>query len=1643
MKVLVRRNEDGTAPARKTDKKIDLAAERVKLQQRIKDRKAAEQAKILAVERAKVPEDDALDTEIQKQKSAALEEVLSKLSDVSIAVLHALKEKPYIKATDPLLVRGHQIKPGKMIEALKQLGLVKTSTNNRRLQRAPHELKPVEDGWIIRGPKYEAVRNILPDLITETRPIYELQKLEPRRELIEINALAPQDKHSEYLSELSEKERAVLKRIARAQKPIKSTGTTKAVNKGTFFPVRDYVQPLVNKGVFLVNKSGYIELTEKGKEYSTFVTDQAVSTPMAGLIADFKKIEAEIKAEPSVTKGELTVNAIENYPSLAGREAFQRILEAEDGYSENGESFFEYPGYGTQTISEETFDELENAGFIYEKDGYWYANEVVEPLKTSLDNEIDMRGKKKVDTNALRRQLIGTQVRDFLRSKGLHKTETGTTREDAVKKITAFLGLPSLPDNIRVVETQAEIPAEALTALRTTAEARDLSGVTHNGVSYIIAANSANPVATLVHEASHIAIRSDKTFAENYYKALNALNMKESPGLKEAYRRAVAEQKIRGFENDETLAEETLAYYLQGQIKETKQPPFIKRIFSLVKQWFFRRYGLQPFKLTSEDLTQIVLRIATENTKAEQAAFAAPIFAVHDKVYRPNTPLFKEPGETISFENSFRDVINTMAERQYDYTIQEYRELEAAKAGKVTDHTTKAAQLLQRILDVDPREYTDAKVALNRQNSSWSLRLLSSPEYMFTHNSTANRVLTYGLNADNKKYRWQNDILGDESLPDSFVPFVSKIKKRDKASYVEANDYLTDVGATGKGFSLKEVQNKWAVLTPGRNILKRFEKESDACDFMISAESKMLKERGFSDNAIALVAKFRGVTNRIFDLLAADWRMQIETARRYGFEEPTAVLLNDEGKQERVNLSTLVAQTGDLRGTYFPRERPTGHYKLIAKRGTEEKILEIYDMYWRPNVTDSALKAAIKAGMHKYATKMTRKKKALEAQGYTVTIKPIRKIADDVFDAPGLLTAVESVLMEATKGSEDTDTATAKVLQKVYNTLASNIENIYKKKGTLSSRVRRSKEHWLGYETDMLTVAINSAQKAAAGVARRETARDMLLAFTGRDISLEAYLRTHPGRELKDYEKFVRDRAISAVEQPMLYKDVRDYMTYVLKPTTPLGKAIGFLGALAVLKYLGGRVSSAAINLSNMVVAVPATINAHTKVGYPAVFKHLTNASTEYAKYRGNLMKRSGLLKGPEVTVDPAYLEVFDTISRRGWDAAQFNMEAFKSLQSTWSNSFNWLMAKSMWLYGEVEKVNRALTIAAAYMAYKEHNQKEGFSLNYEQVLSLAKHSSDRAHGVYGKMTKPWIVQKYEILNLPYTFQKFTHNYLLNMHEIGFKLNRPQDLAYMLISPAVLAGAGATLLTPMIAGLAANLPGLDIEDPEEEFYAWVREHWGDDSLPDRFARHGLVGLANINFKGSIQPTMPMPTSSKDLLGAPGGVMQDLVEFYEAFKKKQYLKATEYALPSALGSPIKGLRERYEGVTTPGYQPLYYGTKPVKLSVAETALRVFSFNPARVSGIRETQWREKLVVIKYQRKRSEIQQRINQLLTTPSRDSSAEFADVMDSVRRYNEQATALPSRYRVPLITDKWLRNAYKAAVRIPKHERLRINRED
>ena len=865
--------------------------------------------------------------------------------------------------------------------------------------------------------------------------------------------------------------------------------------------------------------------------------------------------------------------------------------------------------------------------------------------------------------------------------------------------------------------------------------------------------------------------------------------------------------------------------------------------------------------------------------------------------------------------------------------------------------------------------------------------------------------------------------------------------------------------------------DEWTVKGPDGKPMSSHMKESEAVTALMDAEDAALEKAGMSDKARAIIRRFREMTNAAFDNMIADLRQIQEQYRALEAKEPVvdidrpwkvmkngrvagqfaseadalaAVKLHEAaakaagkkaeklsveeraGDKTSISLSELIAEMNSLRGRYFPRQRPPGGVNLRAYKG-DKKILEKFDFYIIGNKhidaeTGEVLRSAPSQLLSKLASltnsasgylpfipTLEKRARELQKQGYKIVIEKDNSMPEAVFDVAHLTSSLDAMMREATKNVKGKAGEEAMVAE-TQKLLAAYLADIIKQRGYLASRMMRSEEYWEGFETDPLLAGVQYAKGISAGIAKRDAAQKMFAYFSGRDVTWKEWKEKNPEGTWDQYDELVESKRLDPKQQPNLYKEGLEFMQEALRNDEQIDRVIGTLKGLAVVKFLGFRISSAAVNLTNMLMAVPATISSMSGGGITMALRSVTSAAKSYTQYRTS----SGSLSEDDRAI---FLE----ISSRGWDEAQFNYENASVLMSKAGRGYAKFVEAAMFMFGAAEKANRATTIFAAYKEVRRNT-----SLNREDALQKAKDISDRAHGVYTKVTVPPWVRTMPVARLVYTFQKFSHNFMLNMTEMGMRGNY-KEMGYMMLSPIIFGGIEASIATTLIAAIAS---AFGIDEPEEEFYRWAEKTFGSDML----FRQGVPGaVAGINMKSSIEIQNPFPKNMKELAGAPGAVVFDLFKGFGLASEGEFLKAGEALLPTAFGGMVKAVREGSEGVSTGNYGQVFYGKEPLKAEPLDQVKRFFTFNPSRLSSIREKQWREEKVKDKFQERRSDINSKLKRYYIFGKGD----YADIAKEIQRYNEIVVGT-GRRDIPRITGKSIRMMLNRARRPSKTERMR-----
>jgi hypothetical protein len=611
--------------------------------------------------------------------------------------------------------------------------------------------------------------------------------------------------------------------------------------------------------------------------------------------------------------------------------------------------------------------------------------------------------------------------------------------------------------------------------------------------------------------------------------------------------------------------------------------------------------------------------------------------------------------------------------------------------------------------------------------------------------------------------------------------------------------------------------------------------------------------------------------------------------------------------------------------------------------------------------------------------------------------------------------------------------------------------NTIRAQGSRARKIGRSDKVGIevvrGYEEDPIKAITLSTKSIAGGSAKRLMAKDMIAAMTGTDIAWRDFKAANmpEGLERGDegyseaasaaweaYEAMVKDRRIDSALQENAYAAMTEYIKDMIRNDTNSERVVQTIKGVTCLKYLSG-IGPGLVNTTAQVTTVPAAMSFYGGIRMRKVWGLLVRANADYVKYFAH--EKFG--KGDGLTGEAK--DLFDEISRRGWDEAPYNYEAMAALQTDAGRNMQKFVDMAMIVFSITERLNRASTIAAAYRGIRASQP----SIGHEEALTQAKHVSDRGHGVYGKRNLPgWTrgsAAGAQVLRSIMMFKTFSHNWLQMAGDIGLKDKKA--LFWHLVSPAILAGVSATVLTQFARAIAWALTGGEPpDDLEEGMYAWLGDTLG--SPAERVARSGLFGLAGINLKGSLAiGIFDLPTevvandwkiSISDILGAPASMGIDLYDgAYALVAKGDVLGAAEKLSPRIASGAIRALREKVRGVHRRNYTPVFTDEgERLEPSWYSTLLRAINLNPAQISEVTEKQWAASKISRAYADRRTAIYDRVRRLSLGAERGTvnRDEWLNVTADINDYNASIQKRKHVVRIPLITSQSIKSTLTRA---------------
>ena len=596
----------------------------------------------------------------------------------------------------------------------------------------------------------------------------------------------------------------------------------------------------------------------------------------------------------------------------------------------------------------------------------------------------------------------------------------------------------------------------------------------------------------------------------------------------------------------------------------------------------------------------------------------------------------------------------------------------------------------------------------------------------------------------------------------------------------------------------------------------------------------------------------------------------------------------------------------------------------------------------------------------------------------------VSKLPEAVFQFPIPVEAIEQVIKAGTKDLPTDDGNGKNVRADVEKMLEKGMADVLKARGFGQHLITR--QNVPGYITnDVKGVFFSHINGLYGFMTKMEAARD----FT---------------RSMREF---------AAAKEPRLYDYGLRYMTDMLQNASKVDRTVGILKSIGFAKYLGLRLSTAAVNLTQNIISGIPTLSMHTDKAGKYYWSALANL-TDLAKYSasGKLDKLKGLNKGER--------DMLDTLYAAGDTRAQF-MEDMKlnvlgsPALAAWSKT----MSVLGWPMEVSERFNRASLALAAYRAARAGDVVDKGKMGHDAAVEFARGVVNDAHFVYQKGNMPQPLRGSDagkMLSSAYQFRRFTHNMLglwSHMWKSGDRGKKALARSF-----AGLIGLGGLAAVPLYKTFMAAMMGLTGDDWEEK----VRRLVGGGTMADLFI-YGFPSLGGVQLAGSIGMDLPVVSemgSKKygnpvlDLVGVPGAFLKEGGQSLAALAAGNIGRAAAMSpfTPNVIRAPMEAYRLATEGAFTQSGRPIpklgEHG--PMKLTTAQAIAKALGFSPVELAN----QYAAAQSLEAQNEFRLETQSKFaNQYANAKRRNDLDEMREIRAQVKEWNAQAIKDRKRHLV------------------------------
>jgi hypothetical protein len=433
--------------------------------------------------------------------------------------------------------------------------------------------------------------------------------------------------------------------------------------------------------------------------------------------------------------------------------------------------------------------------------------------------------------------------------------------------------------------------------------------------------------------------------------------------------------------------------------------------------------------------------------------------------------------------------------------------------------------------------------------------------------------------------------------------------------------------------------------------------------------------------------------------------------------------------------------------------------------------------------------------------------------------------------------------------------------------------------------------------------------------------------------------------------------SIDAKAKPQLYSYSAQYVRDMLRNSDSTDRMVGMLKAAMFIKFLGGNLKTAALNLTQNLVA-----------GIPRLSAE--GATAAGVKYFKAAMDSAVNMLGGKGGIDAEERAFLEDLYFKGVTQDQFMREATGRVKGAFAGVLSTLAQGLALPMSLAEKFNRvSLGLAAYRMArdgavknsatLKNYGYKAGEKFNTDDSAKFAETIVLDSHFLYGKGNKPEVFrgsQANRLLSSAYTFRTFSHGllslwrHLLTSPDMGWRGKRA--FAASMLATWTLGGLAATPLYGLASSLIRQLVG---DDPEEELRKMLPGPMAGDAV-----LYGLPSMVGVSFTGSMGMELPIfdrleldkPVMEQvlgqayEIVGVPVATLQMLGRGTEAGWKGDWRRMMEEFLPTAFANPIQAYRLYTEGAYTRSGRPIALpgSNEPQRLTGAEAVGKAFGFQP---------------------------------------------------------------------------------------------------